>query len=85
MANTKCDAIVSMKKLVIALAAALALVACHKTEEQPPPQKPEEIRALEKAKETAKKLNEKTKETNAAGQDTNEQKSDSTKSDSTQP
>lgn len=84
MANTKCDAIVSMKNLVIALAAVLALVACHKTEE-PPPQKPEEIRALEKAKETAKKLNEKTKETNAAGQDTNEQKSDSTKSDSTQP
>lgn len=82
MANIKCDAIVSMKKLVIALATAivmvLALVACHKTEEQPPPQKPEEIRALEKAKETAKKLNDKTKETNAAGQDTNEQKSDST-------
>ena len=85
MANTKCDAIVSMKSLAIALAAVVALAGCgHKKEEQPP-QKPEEIRALEKAKETAKKLNEKTKETNEAGREANDQKSDTAKSDTSQP
>jgi uncharacterized lipoprotein YbaY len=74
-----------MRTLAIALVAALALTACHKKEAEQPPPKPDEIRAIEKAKETAKKLNEKTKETNEAGAEANEQKSDSTKSDSTQP
>jgi uncharacterized lipoprotein YbaY len=74
VANSKCDAIVSMKSLAIALAAVIALAACHKKEAEKPPPKPEEIRAIEKAKETAKKLNEKTKETNEA-----------TQSDATQP
>jgi len=72
-----------MKPLVIALAATLALASCEKKQEPLP--KPDEIRALEKAKETAKKLNEKTKETNEAGRDANEQKSDTTKSDTSQP
>jgi hypothetical protein len=66
-----------MRKLAIVLAAVLVLAACgHKKEAEKPPQKPEEIRALEKAKETAKKLNEKTKETNDAGREANDQKSD---------
>ncbi|HEV8433269.1 MAG TPA: hypothetical protein VGR95_07640 [Thermoanaerobaculia bacterium] len=74
-----------MRKLLIALAAVVALAACHKKEAEQPQPKPDEIRALEKAKETAKKLNEKTKETNAAGGEANDEKSDTTKSDSTQP
>jgi nitrous oxide reductase accessory protein NosL len=73
-----------MKTLVAALATVVALAACSPKKEEPP-QKPEEIRAIEKAKETAKKLNEKTKETNEAGREANDQKSDTTKSDSTQP
>lgn len=56
-----------MKNLAIALAILVALAACHKKEAEKPQPKPDEIRALEKAKETAKKLNDKTKETNAAG------------------
>jgi nitrous oxide reductase accessory protein NosL len=74
-----------MKNLAIVLAAVIALAACGHKKEEAPPQKPDEIRALEKAKETAKKLNEKTKETNDAAREANEQKSDSTKSDSQQP
>jgi len=70
-----------MRKLAIALAVVAALTACHKKEAEQPQPKPDEIRALEKAKEAAKKLNEKTKETNAAGSEG----TDSTKSDSSQP
>ena len=77
-----------MKKLAIALAtvllAAVVLAACGQKNAEPQP-KPDEIRALEKAKETAKKLNDKTKETNEAGREANDEKSDSTKSDSSQP
>lgn len=75
-----------MKQLVIALVAVAAFAACHKKEAEAPPQKPDEIRAVEKAKETAKKLNDKTKETNEVGHEVNDEKTDSTKSDSsTQP
>ena len=65
-----------MKRLAIVLAAVIVLAACGPKKEQPPPPKPEEIRALEKAKETAKKLNEKTSETNEAGREANDQKSE---------
>ncbi len=74
-----------MKNIAIALAIVAAFAACHKKEAEQPPQKPDEIRALEKAQETAKKLNEKTKQTNEAGREANDEKSDTTKSDSTQP
>ena len=75
-----------MRTVAIALVVVLGLAACgQKKEAEPPPQKPDEIRALEKAKETAKKLNDKTKETNAAGSEANDEKTDSTKSDSSQP
>ncbi|HEY2092407.1 MAG TPA: hypothetical protein VGJ81_10995 [Thermoanaerobaculia bacterium] len=74
-----------MKNLAIALTAVVALAACGQKKAAEAPQKPEEIRAIEKAKETAKKLNEKTKETNEAAREANDQKSDSTKSDSSEP